>query len=342
MEIDHSFYLSLALKEAWKYQLLTYPNPAVGALVLDGFGRILSVEAHKEAGKEHAELNAVWKAFETLTGFKSEKSFTPREKHSFLIKHHNNLFKDFTIYVTLEPCMKEGKTPACSVLLDKLGFKRVVTGASDPNESMSGGAAYLRKRGMEVIEGVLKKECEELIEPFRKWQKGEPFVFFKYAQTLNGVIKGGVISSLESRRLVHKIRKKIDLLVIGGNTVREDGPILDTRLAGGDGAPDVLIYSKKGGFDRSIPLFSVEKREVFIEKSLERIKKYGLVMIEGGEGMLDATKDILDWILVFEAPFMKREENVKGDLRLKRLHISSFHDDNIIWFKKIKDSLKNI
>ncbi len=342
MEIDHSFYLSLALKEAWKYQFLTYPNPAVGVLVLDKYGKIISIEAHQEAGKEHAELNAIWAAFEKLIGFKSKTFLTPKEKHTFLLKNHNYLFKNFTIYVTLEPCMREGKTPACSILLERLGFSKVVIGALDPNENMKGGAFYLKEKGIEVVTGVLEKECKELIEPFYKWQKEESFVFFKYAQTLNGVVSGGVISSLKSREFVHKIRKKIDLLVIGGNTVREDRPTLDTRLSGGGENPDVLIYSKRGDFDRSIPLFSIKGREVFIENSLDRIKDYKFVMIEGGEGMLEASKEVIDWILVFEAPFMKRADNIKSDLKLKRLNLSSFYDDNIIWFKKIKDSLKII
>jgi len=337
MEIDHSFYLSLALKEAWKYQLLTYPNPAVGAVVLDKNGKIISVEAHKEAGKEHAELEAIWRAFEKLAKISPASFLSPKEKHSFLLKHHNNLFKDFTIYITLEPCMKEGRTPACSILIEKLGFKRVVVGSLDPNPKMSGGVSYLREKGLDVITGVLKKECDQLIEPFIKWQKNEPFIFFKLAQTLNGVVTGGVISSYKSRKLTHKLRSKIELLAIGGNTVRVDRPILDTRLIEGEKNPDIFIYSKRGEFDENIPLFGVKDRKVFIENDLGKIKKYKFVMIEGGEGMLEASFDMVDWILIFESSFMKKAPNLRGDFNLKRLHFCSLGDDNVIWFKKMEN-----
>jgi len=338
--IDDRFYMSLALKEAWKYQALTYPNPPVGALILDKNGKILSIEAHERAGEAHAELKALERAFYSLTKDKTILQLKdPNLKHSYILKNHNDIFRDFTIYVTLEPCMHQGKTPACSILLKELGFKRVVIGSLDPNLKAKGGGEYLRGFGIEVKEGVLKEECEVLIEPFKKWQKGESFVFFKLAQTQNGVIEGGIISSLESRKLVHKIREKIDLLVIGGNTVRIDRPTLDCRLIDSKKAPDVLIYTQDpSSIDRNIPLFKVKNREVFVESSLNKIRSYRFVMVEGGEGMLKALKDEIDWLLLFVSPKFVENINIKSEISLKRLNFSLIDNDILIWNKIINDS----
>ncbi len=338
MVIDDSFYLSLALKEAWKYQGLTYPNPAVGALVLDKDGKILSIEAHKKAGSAHAELAAVSKAYYILS---KDKKFLcikdPNEQHKYLLENHNNIFKGFSIYVTLEPCMHQGKTPACSILIKELGFKKVVIGCRDTNKKASGGIEFLKEAKIDVKVGVMQKESLSLIEPFEKWQKGN-FSFFKLAQSQNGVVKGGVISSFESRKYVHKLREKIDLLVIGGNTVRVDRPILDCRLSNLAKAPDVLIFTKDpDSIDRNIPLFKVSGRKVFVESSLDRISSYKFVMIEGGEGMLKAVKDRIDWLLLFVSPKFKNEANLKSEISLKRLHFFSLNDDIVVWNKIVND-----
>jgi diaminohydroxyphosphoribosylaminopyrimidine deaminase/5-amino-6-(5-phosphoribosylamino)uracil reductase len=322
-------YMRLALQEAWRYQLLTYPNPAVGAAVVKN-GRLLSVAAHKEAGGPHAEVEAVKEAYVALTGDRSVTSITNAlHLHNYLITHAKDLFTDATIYITLEPCFHYGKTPPCTFLIKDLRFKRVVIAILDPNKKASGGAEYLREQGIEVEVGVCQEEAQDLIEPFLKWSKGT-FVLYKMAQHLNGVVTGGTISSLASRELVHKIRSKIDLLVIGGSTVRIDRPKLDARLVGGR-APNVLIYSKSQKINEKIPLFGVEGREVYVESSLERIKKCRFVMIEGGEGMLQATRMLVDWYLWFLAPTLKRSENFKIDKHLTYLHTYKLDKDIVIW-----------
>jgi diaminohydroxyphosphoribosylaminopyrimidine deaminase/5-amino-6-(5-phosphoribosylamino)uracil reductase len=161
------------------------------------------------------------------------------------------------------------------------------------------------------------------------------FVFFKYAQTLNGKIKGGYISSQKSLKLVHKIRDKIDLLVIGGNTVRVDRPTLDARLCGGK-SPDILIYSKQSKFDKTIPLFNVPNRDVYIENSLDKIYSYKSVMIEGGNGMLESTKNIIDYILLFTSPQISNTSDIKCDINLEFLNVS-LDEDLIVWSKVINN-----
>ncbi len=326
--------MDLCLKEAWKYQGLTYPNPAVGSLILDKNGKLLAIDAHKKASDAHAELNVISKTVEILGDKQIKFIKDAKEKHQYILENHNNLFLGFTIYVTLEPCNHQGKTPPCSILIETLGFKKVVIGKVDPNHRATGSISKMKEKGVEVVKGVLEKRCDELLKPFKKWQKNEPYIFFKLAITQNGVYTGGTISSNASRTLVHKLREKIDLLVVGGNTVRVDRPILDCRLADG-GTPDILIYSKRDDFDREIPLFNVKGREVFIESSLNRLKEYKFIMIEGGEGMLEVSYKIIDDILLFVSPSFKEGKTVNLNLNLKNLSSDKIDTDTIQWFKKI-------
>ena len=119
MHFDET-YMQLALDEAWKYQGLTYPNPAVGAVVtLDG--KLLAIEAHQKAGTSHAEVLALLSAYKRLT----EKTidFDPLDSHKahqFLLNLPKDFFSACTIYVTLEPCSHKGKTPSCASLLRAL------------------------------------------------------------------------------------------------------------------------------------------------------------------------------------------------------------------------------
>lgn len=171
------------------------------------------------------------------------------------------------------------------------------------------------------------------MEPFRRWQNN-PFVFFKWAQRLDGTIDNGIISSESSRKHVHALRDRCDLIVIGGNTVRTDRPMLDARLVGGK-APDVLIYSRTDDFDRTIPLFSVPERQVFIDSTFERIKEYRLVMIEGGAGMFEATREICDWYLSYIAPKIGGGSQCLGTVQEDFEVMSAKISDNIIlWMKK--------
>jgi diaminohydroxyphosphoribosylaminopyrimidine deaminase/5-amino-6-(5-phosphoribosylamino)uracil reductase len=152
--------------------------------------------------------------------------------------------------------------------------------------------------------------------------------------SLNGVIDGGVITSLASRGLVHKFRDRCDLLVIGGNTVRTDRPTLDARLCSGK-APDILIYSKKGNFDKNIPLFNVKNRKVYIEDNFDILKNYKNIMIEGGEGMLKATKDIVDLYAIFRSSNFKTGKHPDINLSLELLSCLDIKGDTLSWLKKI-------
>jgi len=164
----------------------------------------------------------------------------------------------------------------------------VYIGSNDTHKIACGGGDILKKNNVAFEFGILKKECDILLKPFLRYQE-KNFVFFKWAQRLDGSTTGGIISSNASRNFVHTLRDACDLIVIGGNTVRIDRPRLDSRLVGGK-APDVLIYSRFKDFDRSIPLFSVPDRKVIISDSLEAIQHYKCIMIEGSEAMFENKK----------------------------------------------------
>lgn len=334
MVIDTGFYMKLALDEAWKHQGLTYPNPAVGCAVLSSQGEILSVEAHKYAGAPHAEVEALKSAYFKLTNdSKILELYESFQVHTYLLQNHNNCFKDATLYTTLEPCSHIGKTPSCASLISKLGIKKLFIGSTDSNPQACGGAEIVANAGIEVERAVMQKECDELLKPFNLWRENR-FVFFKWAQRLNGSIDGGIISSLRSRTLVHAMRNVCDLLVIGGNTVRVDRPTLDARLVEGK-APDILIYSRSKEFDKTIPLFSVEGRSVTISDDLSILKDYKNIMIEGGEKMFELSMQFADYHLCFISPSTGGDSNYTGvEDKLEILNIQKDEQDIIMWMKQ--------
>ncbi len=327
------YFMQKALDKAWTYQGLTFPNPAVGAVITDKNSNLISLGVHERAGLAHAEVNAIKNAYMYLTKDNQIQEITnPFLLHEYLLKHHAGIFKNKTIYVTLEPCNHVGKTPSCANLIKELEFKRVVIGSLDPNKQASGGITTLQESGCEVCVGVLQEKCNALLEPFSLWQKA-PFVFFKIAMSKNFVISGGIITCKESRTHVHALRDRCDLLVIGGNTVRVDRPTLDARLVEGR-APDILIYSKEKNFDTDISLFHVKNRKVFIEDNLEKLKEYKFVMIEGGFGMYEAIKDKVDYVLVYRSASEKEGKVLKLEDNLKELFSMPIQQDTLTWYKK--------
>lgn len=333
--LDHSFYMNLALTEAWKYQFLTYPNPAVGAVILGEHGEILAIEAHQEAGQAHAEVKALLAAYVKLQPEASTWGLLESSDiHDYLTIHHQNLFKNATLYTTLAPCNHIGKTPSCSSLIKTLGIKRVVIGSQDPHSV--GGIELLKNLGVDVTVGIEKEACDDLLAPFLVWQSKKPFVFFKMAQRLNGSYDGGVISNEASREHVHQIRSVIDDLVIGGNTVKLDRPTLDTRLLSHGKNPHVTIFSHEKAFDCNIPLFSISDREVTIEDDKKELFSYPFTMIEGGEGSFKALKESIDWILLYVSGTMATGLTMQTAFNAKIMHVMPLDDNYLLWMKKIE------
>ena len=189
---------------------MTSPNPLVGAIVLDSSGRLVGEGFHSGSGKAHAEIEALNQA--------GEKSING------------------TIVVTLEPCCHHGLTPPCTEALIKAGLKRVVIGMVDPDPRVSGnGISRLKDSGLEVVEGVLKEECESINREFVfRVRNGRPWGILKWAMSLDGRIglPNGCskwITDIPARDWVHKVRSKCDAVIVGGGTVRADDPLLTSR-----------------------------------------------------------------------------------------------------------------
>jgi len=158
--VSDSALMKISLESAWAYQGLTFPNPAVGAVLSDDNGNIISVGAHKAAGFPHAEVEALKSAYIKLTNDNSlEKIHNSADIHSFLSSHHHDIFSPFTLHVTLEPCHHYGKTPPCSQLIKTLGIKKVVIGSCDLSVHAQGGGAFLESHGVKVVWIVCAKSA---------------------------------------------------------------------------------------------------------------------------------------------------------------------------------------
>jgi len=330
--------MKLAIKEAWKYQLLTYPNPAVGATVVQN-NQVLSVEAHKVSGSSHAEVLALKEAFLIKYPSSDLKNINDsKEIHEYLSQNHNGFFQDCEIYVTLEPCNHIGKTPACAMLLESIKIQKVYIGTIDPNENASGGYERLKNAKIDVEVDICKNDTDKLLYPFFKYQSGH-FNFFKIAMREDKSITGGYITTQDSLNLVHNIRTKIDLMVIGGNTVRTDRPTLDSRFSILKKSSDILIYSSKNNFDKTIPLFKVPNRKVTISSSLDLIKNKHFVMIEGGYNLLSELINKIDYMMIFISHKIKSEKiNSTKFIGFKKEYSYYLNEyDEVVFLKKIND-----
>ncbi len=199
------------------------PNPHVGAVICQGT-EVVGEGFHQNAGQEHAEIAALQQAGTRAQGG--------------------------TMYVTLEPCNHEGKTPRCVHALLAAGLKRVVVGCLDPNPHVEGGGLErLRAQGVEVKAGVCEVETKQLILPWAKYiTKGSTFVALKLAISLDGrtATRTGDskwITCAESRARVHALRAFHDGVVIGINTVLADDPQLTVRDVSGRNPIRVIIDS---------------------------------------------------------------------------------------------------
>ena len=200
-------------------------NPQVGAVILDPSGEVAAEGWHEGAGPPHAEVMALRNLREKLS-----------------IGQDDRLPAGYTAVVTLEPCNHTGKTGPCAEALIAAGISRVVFAANDPGEVSSGGAEKLARAGVEVIEGILEDEAEELIRIWKTaTQKQRVFVTVKWASTLDGrtAANDGTskwISGEDARFDVHLRRSRIDAIAVGTNTVEIDDPELTART------PDGKLY----------------------------------------------------------------------------------------------------
>lgn len=322
-------FMRQALKEAKRGLGRTSPNPCVGAVIVKD-GRIIAKGYHKKAGSPHAEVNAIRRTTESVLGA--------------------------TIYVTLEPCNHTGKTPPCTRAIVESGISRVVVGMKDPNPLVNGtGIAFLERSGVTVASGFLEKECREMNVAFIKHiTTGLPLVIMKAGVSLDGRLnyqqgKSGWITGSQSVLEAHKLRNRVDAILVGGRTIAIDNPSLTTRLPRGrtkdpvriivdnqlstplhaqvynldSPAPTWVFHSENAlpskivDFqDRGIRLFSIRQSNSGLDllEILKILGREGLgsVMVEGGARLHGAflNAQLFDYAHLFYAPLFAGDRGV--------------------------------
>ena len=208
--VSHTKWMKRAIFLASLGNNTTSPNPRVGAVILDKNGNLISEGFHHKAGTPHAEAMAF-----------------------------NNLKKDAhggSMYVNLEPCCHYGKTPPCADKVISSGIKKVYISIEDPDKRVSGkGIKLLKEAGIQVHLGLCKRESLDLNKAFiHRHITKKSYGVLKWAMSIDGRIalkngKSKWITNEESRSLVHSFRAEFDAIIIGGNTLRKDNPLLTTR-----------------------------------------------------------------------------------------------------------------
>lgn len=333
--IDERF-MRRALALARKGEGHVSPNPVVGAVIVRD-GRIIGEGFHRRCGGNHAEIEAIINATETIAGA--------------------------TFYITLEPCSHHGRTPPCIEALIAHRPKRVVVGAIDPNPLVSGrGLEALRQNGIQTEVGILEESCREVNRVFFKYiRTGLPYVTLKFAQTLDGQIAAASghslwISSPPSLRFAHRLRATHDAILVGAGTVRTDDPALTCRLVRGrnplrivvdsrlslspeatvfsDGKQTLVATTQRAAAKRRLLL---EKRGIEIIKTAEdpsgrvdlhelvsRVGKRGIssLLVEGGAAVATSflKENLVDRLIVILAPkIVGRGIGAIADLGIRRM-----------------------
>jgi diaminohydroxyphosphoribosylaminopyrimidine deaminase/5-amino-6-(5-phosphoribosylamino)uracil reductase len=285
-------------------------HPLVGAVVVEN-GDVVGEGWYEYATVDHAEVRALAQAGERARGA--------------------------TLYVTLEPCAHQGRTPPCVDAVIEAGIARVVVGALDPNPVAAGGLEKLRAAGIEV-ELLADDAARRQNEAWRTWKAlGRPFVTYKVAVTLDGRVSAPGrrwISGEESRRLVHELRAASDAVAVGMGTVRADAPRLDARDVAAERQPRRLAFGRGPLPDGS----DLELRTGPLEDELRALAAEGVqsLLLEGGPTLATAFLEagLIDKLLLFIAPFSGGEGprfvGAAVDLDLSALAVRRVGDDTLL------------
>lgn len=279
-------YMARCIELAKNGQFEAAPNPMVGAVIVHK-GKIIGEGYHRQCGGPHAEVNAV-------RSVKDEQ-----------------LLREATMYVSLEPCAHYGKTPPCADMIVEKGIPRVVIGCRDSFDQVDGkGIQKLREAGVEVVVGVLEKECLELNRAFFTYHgKKRPYITLKWAQSTDGYIdrkRGNEENKLqgcgepvrfstnETAVRVHRLRALNDAILVGRRTAELDDPSLTTRLWPGKN-PLRLVIDRKGGLDMGLKLFDgTTKTVVFTEVFRDAIAVENVEQV-----VLDFSQDVLQQMMKY-------------------------------------------
>jgi diaminohydroxyphosphoribosylaminopyrimidine deaminase/5-amino-6-(5-phosphoribosylamino)uracil reductase len=312
----HELYMQRCLDLAVLGMGNVSPNPMVGSVIVYK-GKIIGEGYHRQYGQAHAEVNAV---NQVLQNFNSAEE----------------VLRQSTIYVSLEPCAHYGKTPPCADLIIKHRIPEVVIGCRDPFDAVNGkGIEKLKAAGLDVTLGVLEAECRWLNRRFfTRVQKHRPYVILKWAQTAYSFFAPDDnsqfwITGPESRKLVHQWRGEEDAILVGKNTAAIDNPQLNVRYGEGKSPKRIVIdrrlelNSGLNVFDQSVEtlIFNEVKTDVegkvkyiALEDFDRYVPQYILyqlylqdiqsVIIEGGARTLDSfiKANLWDEARIFTGP----------------------------------------
>jgi len=290
-------YFAQALELAERGRGKVEDHPLVGAVVVRD-GEIVGEGWYEYANVEHAEAIALAEAGERARGA--------------------------TLYVTLEPCNHQGRTPPCSLAVIESGIAHVVIGARDPNPKAAGGIETLLDAGV-TVELLDDRRALVQNEAWRTWQAlGRPFVTYKVAVSLDGrvVVPGRRwVSGEESRRRVHELRAASDAVAVGMGTVRADNPRLDARDVGATKQPRRLAF----GHGRADHL---EVRSGPVDEELRALAAEGVqsLLLEGGPTLATSLlhAGLVDKLLLFIAPVISGAgPRWTGDVRLALEHVTA-------------------
>ena len=245
------------------------PNPRVGAVVVKG-GKVLGEGFHRKAGQPHAEALALQQA-----GVRA---------------------KGADLYVTMEPCSTHGRTPPCTGAIRRAGIQRVIYGSSDVDpRNAARSERILKKSGIGVVSGILKRECDELNEDYFHWtHTQQPWVILKLAMTLDGSLAAPGrrwITGVEARAEVQNMRAGCDAILVGAETVRKDNPRLTVRTPRSRQQPWRAVVTKSGHLPRRAGIFTDTFRDRTViyrneswETVLQDLYQRGVrrLLVEGG------------------------------------------------------------
>lgn len=307
-------------------------NPRVGAVILDPAGEVAAEGWHEGAGTPHAEVMALQK-LRTNLALEAGKKLPP----------------GYTAVVTLEPCNHTGKTGPCADALVDAAISRVVFAANDPGAVSGGGAERLATAGVEVIEGILEDEANDLIKIWRmSTELQRVFVTIKWASTLDGraAANDGTskwISGEDARYDVHLRRSQLDAIAVGTNTVEIDDPELTARTP--DGTPyehqPLRVVVGNRALDPGKRVFNSAAETIRFEShDLEQLTRElfdrGLrhLWVEGGAELASAfiRAGLADQLLVYLTPTLLGGER----LALRDLGIETMSEINRWQFDEVE------
>ena len=290
----HDAYMKIALHLAQRGLGNVAPNPAVGCVLVKD-DKIIGRGWTAPGGRPHAETQALAWAGEGTEGA--------------------------TVYITLEPCSHQGKTPPCCDALINAGIAKVVIACTDPNPVINGqGIARLKAAGIEIIEGICREEAKQLNAGFFKIiEQGLPWITLKLALTKDGKLtmppdQSAWFTGDLARDYVHRLRAQHDAIMVGSGTIVSDNPKLTCRLNGwnNDLMPRRFVLDRSNRVTKNTacqPCTVLNK--AMLTENFQQLADQGItrVMVEGGGQIAQAclTEHLVDELIII------RSDNISGN-----------------------------